>query len=217
MPEEKYEFRTVIKYQNFFKRIDRLLMWMAPTPDEESMSSILTTGERADLRRMNPAKDKVRPPVFWKLLCAYEIIGSAESPEKGTGRNKFFSLENEKNWAAVFQGMATTASVCRGASEDFGKAMGSIEDAGDALSQRFDLLMRAEGDRFLDLLRYTLKLARSKNCSFSWKKLACLCVATDESDRSRVQSDLIKSFYLARWKAKHTNNENTELIAKEND
>ena len=209
MPAEKNAFHVMSRYEKFFERTGELLMRMAPTPEEEQKKGYtLTRGERAELRRMNPTKDDTRPPVFWRLLCEYDILGDAgNSLDEGA----------EKAWGAVFQGMAMTAQNCRGARDDFGAALGSMEDAGDALTRRFDQLMRAEGDRFFDLLRYLLKLASSKGCTFSWTALACLCVASEENERSKVRSALTKSFYLALWKSRNTAGENGESIVKENE
>ncbi|RKJ79766.1 MULTISPECIES: type I-E CRISPR-associated protein Cse2/CasB [unclassified Pyramidobacter] len=209
MPAEKNALHVTSRYEKFFERTGELLMRMAPKDDEENKKGyILTRGERAELRRMNPTKDGVRPPVFWRLLCEYGILGDAEnSLNEGA----------EKAWAAVLQGMAMTAQNCRGARDDFGTALGSMEDAGDALARRFDLLMRTEGDRFFDLLRHLLKLACSKDCAFSWTALASLCVVSEENERANVRSALTKSFYLALWKSQDTAGENGESIVKENE
>ncbi|OON87122.1 type I-E CRISPR-associated protein Cse2/CasB [Pyramidobacter sp. YE332] len=209
MPAEKNALHVMSRYEKFFERTGELLMRMAPTAEEEQKKGYtLTRGERAELRRMNPTKNDIRPPVFWRLLCEYGILGDAENS---------LSEGAEKAWAAVLQGMAMTAQNCRGAQDDFGAALGSLEDAGDALARRFDLLMRTDGDRFFDLLRHQLKLACSKDCAFSWTALACLCVAPEENERSKVRSALTKSFYLALWKSQNTAGENGESIVKENE
>lgn len=209
MPAEKNALHVMSRYEKFFERTGELLMRMAPTAEEEQKKGYtLTRGERAELRRMNPTKNDIRPPVFWRLLCEYGILGDAENS---------LSEGAEKAWAAVLQGMAMTAQNCRGAQDDFGTALGRLEDAGDALARRFDLLMRADGDRFFDLLRHQLKLACSKDCAFSWTALACLCVAPGENERSKVRSALTKSFYLALWKSQNTAGENGESIVKENE
>lgn len=218
MSDHENNFHTSPQHKKFFDGIHGLLVRMAPTVKEEQQlhGHVFTPRERAELRRMNAVKDRERPPFFWKLLCEYEIIGTAEGSESPQS----FSLEHEKAWAAVLQGMALTAENCRDAPEkkDFGAALGSIEGAGDALARRFDQLMRSRGDRFLDLLRCTLKMANSKGCAFSWESLARLCVTDSDEERSCLISRLIKSFYLALWKSKSLAEENSDTtFVKEND
>ncbi len=177
------------RYEKFFGSVGALLFRLAPEADS---GSSLGTGERAELRRMNAVKDTVRPPIFWRLLNEYEII----TPDLDLKDDQM-----TKAWAAILNGMALTADICRGASDDFGRALGAAE-GGESLARRFDQLMRSDGDRFYDLLRLLLRLAVSKNCAFSWRELARLCLAVGDGNDSerRISSErLTKSFYLALW------------------
>ena len=211
MPEEKkFEYRG--RYTRFFENIDEILIRMAPDPQHDDagiLHSAFSTGEMAELRRMHPEVDEARPPVFWKLLCRYGIIGS-DTDE----RNSVLSAAEERRWAALIQGMAMTAELCRDAKDDFGKALGGAEEGGDTLSKRFDQLMRATPERFLVLLRHMLKLALSKNCAFSWDSLASLILTTDEQKLSRIRTRLTQSFYSALEKKQYaeTNGDNAETL-----
>ena len=193
MPEEpKPKFKG--RYSRFLEKIDEILARMAPQHDDESKAhTAFTSGEMAELRRMHPELDEPRPPLFWKLLCHYGVIGTSE-------QDTFLSPAAERRWAAVIQGMAMTAELCRGAKDDFGFALGSAEESGDSLSKRFDQLMRATPERFIVLLRQMLKLALSKDCAFSWASLAPLILAADESVRLRQKMRLTQSFYIAQEK-----------------
>lgn len=196
MPAEKQESKG--RYTSFFENINKILVQMAPDPnrdDESVIHSAFSAGEMAELRRMHPEKDEARPPIFWKILCRYGVIGNLSNEQ-------IIKSGEERRWAAVLQGMALTAELCRdvGKDENFGKALGSAEENGDSLSKRFDQLMRATPERFIDLLRHMLKLAISKNCAFSWVSLAALILTVDEHKRSQIRKGLTQSFYISQEK-----------------
>lgn len=211
MPEEnKKDFKG--RYASFLDNINAILIRMAPDPqrdDESTLRFAFSAGEMAELRRIHPEKDEARPPVFWELLCRYGVIGNEE--------NALLTQSEERRWACLVQGMALTAGLCRNADEkeDFGWALGSVEEGGDSLSKRFDQLMRATPERFTDHLRLMLKLALSRNCAFSWKRLALLILAVDEQKRSRIRMDLTQSFYIAQEKKQFsgTTGEHADTIA----
>lgn len=181
--------------------------------DKKKEQNRLSTGDRASLRRMNPTKDSLRPPAFWRIVCEFDDI-----------RNQPLPREKEMKLAAVLQGMALTADDCLSLDSQkemipsFGAALASLDkkdarsagsdnDSGGVVARRLDQLLRSSGERFLDLLRYTLRYAASQNLGFSWKSLAELCL-TDSDDRRRdLCSQLTKDFYRAQWNLGR-NNEN---------
>lgn len=181
--------------------------------DKKKEQNRLSTGDRASLRRMNPTKDSLRPPAFWRIVCEFDDI-----------RNQPLPREKEMKLAAVLQGMALTADDCLSLDSQkemipsFGAALASLDkkdarsagsdnDSGGVVARRLDQLLRSSGERFLDLLRYTLRYAASQNLGFSWKSLAELCL-TDSDDRRRyLYSQLTKDFYRAQWNLGR-NNEN---------
>ena len=191
--------------RGLFPKLDAIIHRMAP--GSEKTANAMTTGELAELRRMHPIHDTVRPPIFWQLLCEYGILND---------RKTKLTDEEVQNWALIFQGMAMTAENCRDAKDDFGKALGKISENGDSLTKRFDLLMRAPRERFPDLLRHLLKLAVSRGCAFSWHELVRLITATDEDKSAESRRRLCASFYLAQYKNSDSQDQ-TEENEKETD
>ena len=194
--EHKSKSPVKNRYPYFFESINDILSMLSSDPDS-SLTEFYSTGDKADLRRMRPGVQEQRPFAFWRLLSRYGVLHDIT-----TGKKSYLTPDEESKWVAVIQGMAMTADLCHNAKYDFGEALGYCEPSEDALTKRFDQLLRATPERFVDLLHHMLKLLISKDCAFNWDSLAALILTPSERERNVLLSRLAQSYYGTREKAR---------------
>ena len=153
-------------------------------------SGILSTGDVADLRRMDPWN--IRAPGFFKLVGA---VLETELPPGGTAREKA-----ETRWAAVIVGLAHLGNLHRP-----GARLGSaLVDAGFS-EVRFVRLLRADADRLIDEVPALARFLAAKNVPADFTAAARLVLSACRNDEEATRRQLARDYYgaLNQSKTKH--------------
>lgn len=154
-------------------------------------SGVLSTGDIADLRRMDPWN--IRAPGFFKLVGA---ALESELPPGGPAREKA-----ETRWAAVIVGLAHLGDLHRP-----GARLGSaLVDAGFS-EVRFVRLLRADADRLIDEVPALARFLATKGAPADFTAAAHLVLSTGRKDEETTRRQLARDYYSALSKTKTTHN-----------
>lgn len=137
---------------------------------------VLTAGDTAALRRMDPRKPAA---AFYKLSAL--ALEDQESTWAG---------EREARWAAIVVGLAHMGDLHHSGSR-----------LGDALAMaafselRFARLLRADRDRLIDELPMLARFLVAKGMPADWTQAALLLQSVNRSDEESVRRILAKQYF----------------------
>ncbi len=143
----------------------------------------LGPGERAELRRLDPAKPS--QPAFWKVLA--QIVSPDAPLPPGA----------ELRWAAALTGLARMGPDSHAPSR---RAGGVLADCGYS-EARFQRLLRSEGATLADAFRRTCAFLAQKAERVDWTELARLVLETDPARRESTRRELARQYYNTLYRA----------------
>lgn len=154
----------------------------------------LSTGDRAELRRIEP--DTPFTPTLWKLLLDY---GVEDPPPWWTPSSKEREEEWGRRWATLVMGMAHCAGLHeRGNPYDRGEEFGeTLYETGWA-EARLVRLLETPPDRLHEPLRRLAQYLSSKGEAADWTAVARLLLDTDE-DAEKTRLAIARGFYRAEY------------------
>ena len=165
-------------------------------------SERVSTGERAELRRMNP--DVPDAAVFWRLMARYELLGSPAL---------------EKKWALILHGIAlmTPRSVSEGnrpsAHNGFnpvGRALflgsESRREKGFYSESRLNRLLTSRGPILRTLLARMFRMLASQGVAFNWREMAqfILSEGYNEAAADKSRHRIARDYYRAEFSSSQT-------------
>lgn len=144
----------------------------------------LSTGEKADLRRISP--DQPYTPALWRVLLMMDLN---ESPG-------WISQEQwERRWATLLMGMAHSAGL-HSYKVSLGEAL-----AGAGWSElRFVQLMRAKDERLETHVRRVSQYLSSKNQKANWTDIARLLFFQSGEAGENVRLSISRAYYSTLYK-----------------
>lgn len=159
-------------------------------PDEGDLS----TGDRAELRRISP--DTPFTPTLWKLLLNY---GVEDPPAWWNPSSDDREDEWGKHWATLVMGMTHCAGLHeRGNPYDRGEEFGeTLYETGWA-EDRLVRLLETPPDRLHESLRRLAQYLSSKGEAADWTAVARLLLDTDE-DAEKTRLAIARGFYRAEY------------------
>ena len=158
-------------------------------------------GELAELRRMDP--DNPNPPVFWRLLAPYGLLGNPAL---------------ERNWALILHGIALMAPT--GVVDGNGRtAHDGYTPVGKALflggesrrespfysEMRLNRLLAAQGSMLRTLLVRMFRMLGAAGVSFNWRQMAQF-ILNDSYDEDAAQESrrrIARDYYQAERRSSH--------------
>jgi len=142
---------------------------------------LLSTGEVAELRRMDPARPA---PGFFKLEGA---VLDADLPAEA-GRRE----ERETRWAAVVAGLAILGELHRPE-----RRLGTALAEAGFTPVRFARLIRADDDSLPDQLLTLARFMAAKGVQADWTHAAWLLTSVDAGSLESVRRHLARDYYGA--------------------
>lgn len=142
-------------------------------------SGALSTGERAELRRISP--DQPFTPALWKMLLA---LGRADAP------SRLRQPEWERRWATLMMGMAFCAGL-----HDFDVPLGrALAEAGWS-ELRLTRLLRAEGEALETEVRRLAQYLGSKSERADWTGIARLLFYQSGQIAAEIRLEIARTYY----------------------
>lgn len=148
-------------------------------------SDALSTGDRAELRRISP--DAPFTPALWQTL---HRLGQHEAPG-WIGQSRW-----ERRWATLLMGMA----FCTGF-HDYGTPLGRALARAGWSELRFVRLLRADGETLEAHLRRVAQYLASKNQPANWADVANLLFYQSGETAEDIRLSIARSYYGARYAA----------------
>jgi CRISPR system Cascade subunit CasB len=142
---------------------------------------VLTTGDVASLRRMDP---RAAQAAFFKvegLVLEEQFSGSTNVRD-----------EMETRWAAIIVGLAHLGALHRPGVQ----LGGALVDAGFS-ELRFARLLRADADRLVDELPMLGRFLAAKSVSADWADAAFLMLSSGRGDEETVRRRIARRYYGA--------------------
>lgn len=150
--------------------VNRLAAAMSP-------NGWLTTGELAELRRLNTeAPDR---PAFWRVLAAY------------VSKDKPIPFEQESRWALILSNMARMAPF----HHQPGQRLGQVLAERGFHEQRLMRLLRSEGHTFDDAIRRTCHFLAAKAAPVDWLDLARLILTRKSQKAEEIRRSIARDYY----------------------
>lgn len=154
----------------------------------------LSTGDRAELRRISP--DTPFTPTLWKLLLNY---GVEDPPPWWKPSSDEREEEWGRRWATLVMGMAHCAGLHERGNpydrgEEFGKTLYETGWAEDRLVR----LLETPTERLHEPLRRLAQYLSSKGEAADWTAVARLLLDTDE-DAEKTRLAVARGFYRAQY------------------
>ncbi|MFB6350485.1 MAG: type I-E CRISPR-associated protein Cse2/CasB [Bradymonadaceae bacterium] len=169
---EAAELETRTPQQGLTDTVHSIARYMNRNEHEGGIS----TGDLAELRRINP--DKPFTPALWKILL--DEISDLDR----------LSARRQRRWAILLQAMAT----CVGLHEstiDFGTALAEASWS----ELRFVRLMEARGDNLDKQLRRLAQYLASKNQNANWADAAWMLFVQEGEHAENTRQRIAKSYY----------------------
>lgn len=156
----------------------------------------MSTGDRATLRRMDPAEPN--SAIFWKLMS-----------QRGISRNA-----DVRKWGLIMHGMAVmahTAGLAHNPRIQIGRAL--YEGDGSRMpfysEQRLSTLLAARGDALHQILARLFRMLASQRCAFNWREMAWFILNEgyneERADEARIQ--IARSYYRAEYSSSQAQTE----------
>ncbi len=148
----------------------------------EHGGGVLSTGDVADLRRMEPRR--IASPAFYKLVGA---VLDPELPPEGARRE-----EVETRWAAAIVGLAHLSGLHRQ-----GTHLGSALVEAEFSEIRFVRLLRADVERLIDDVPQLGRFLAAKQTPADFTDAVRLLLSAGRSDEETVRRRLARDYYAA--------------------
>lgn len=152
---------------------------------------VLTTGDLAGLRRMDPRK--IDAPGFYKL------VGAVLEPSLPAASQRRELAETR--WAAIVIGLAHLGRFHRPE-----QRLGSALADADFSELRFARLLRADADRLLDEVPGLGRFLAAKGVPADFTAAAHLLLSAGRSDEEKARRHLARDYYGALAQMKKTHN-----------
>ena len=154
----------------------------------EHGGAVLTSGDTAALRRMDPRKP---------VAPFFKIIGVAL--EEQLPAEPFAREDYETRWSAIVIGLSHLGDLYRP-----GMRLGrTLAEAGFS-DLRFSRLLRADTERLLDDLPMVARFLAAKSVPVDWTDAARLILSSDRSDEEKVRRNLARDYYSALARKRET-------------
>ena len=186
MSQEK---TTPVEHQTYGRYDPRLAAAIA---NSMARHRVMTTGDIAELRRMNPERPMAAS--FWKIMMRHGVT----DPE-GTERDH---PELERTWARIVRCIAMDTKV--GEKHTEGPHLGSRR-LGEALAKagysegRLRALLNAQGETVMREVEHAAHFLSSKQEKFNWNQAAALMMTkhrnAERQDGDRVR--IAREYYRA--------------------
>lgn len=156
----------------------------------------MTTGEKASLRRMNPANPD--SAIFWKLMS-----------QRGIPRNA-----DVRKWGLIMHGIALMAHGDRLAHKPrfrIGRAL--YEGDGSRMpfysEDRLSTLLAARGDALHRILARLFRMLGNQGCAFNWRDMAWFILNEgyneERADEARIE--IARAYYRAQYTSSQASNQ----------
>ena len=150
----------------------------------------ITTGDKASLRRMNPANPS--SAIFWKILS-----------QRGIPRNA-----DIRKWGLIMHGiavMAHTAGLAHNPRIRIGHALYKGDGSRPPFysEQRLSTLLAARGDALHQILARLFRMLASQRCAFNWRDMAWFILNEghneERADEARIE--IARAYYYSSYQA----------------
>ena len=157
----------------------------------------MTTGEKASLRRMNPANPN--SAAFWKLMS-----------QRGIPRNA-----DIHKWGLIMHGIALMAhsdGLAHNPRIRIGRAL--YEGDGSRMpfysELRLSALLAARGDALHQILARLFRMLASQRCAFNWRDMAWFILneSHNEERADEARIEIARAYYRAQYVSYQANTEN---------
>ena len=163
-----------------------------PIANHMARHGAMTTGDVAELRRMNPERPTAAP--FWKLMIEHRVT----DPD-GLSHDR---PELERTWARIVRRIAMDTRV--GEEHTEGPHLGNRR-LGEALAEagysegRLKALLNAQGETILREVEHAAQFLSGKQEKFNWNQTAALMMTehrdSEQQDRDRI--GIAREYYRA--------------------
>lgn len=144
----------------------------------------LSTGEKADLRRISP--DQPFTPALWRVLLMMDLD---ESPAW------IRREQRERRWATLLMGMAHCAGL-----HEYNVSLGKALAEAEWTELRFVQLMRAKDETLETHLRRISQFLSSKNQEANWTDVARLLFFQSGESGEKVRLSISRDYYSTLYK-----------------
>ena len=148
----------------------------------------MSTGDKASLRRMNPASPN--SAVFWKLMS-----------QRGISRNA-----DVRKWGLIMHGMALmshAAGQAHNARIRVGRALYEGDGSRPPFysEDRLSTLFAARGTALQSILARLFRMLASQRCAFNWREMAWFILneGSDEQRADEARIEIARAYYRAEY------------------
>jgi CRISPR system Cascade subunit CasB len=157
------------------KAVGKAAGWLA--------SDALTNGDRAELRRIDPASPIT--PALWKVLLRLEEEGASV----GLGHDA-----QERRWATLLMAMSLCISPSQNL-HDYDVPLGQGLAAAGWSETRFVRLLEADAETLPVLIRRMAQYLASKQQAVDWSDVAWLLFTVSDDANEDVRLNIARSYY----------------------
>ena len=148
----------------------------------------MSTGDKASLRRMNPANPN--SAIFWKLLS-----------QRGISRNA-----DVRKWGLILHGMALmshTAGQAHNPRIRIGRALYEGDGSRPPFysEDRLSTLLAARGPALHSILARLFRMLASQRCAFNWREMAWFILneGSDEQRADEARIEIARAYYRVEY------------------
>jgi len=171
-PPDKSEIEATISLK---KSVGKAAGWLA--------SDALSNGDRAELRRIDPASPVT--PALWKILLRLQEEGASV----GLGHDA-----QERRWATLLMAMSLCISPSQNL-HDYDVPLGQGLAAAGWSETRFVRLMEADADTLPVLVRRMAQYLASKQQAVDWSNVAWLLFTASGDAAEDVRLNIARTYY----------------------